>query len=130
MAEIFDELFDDEDMFVEYMRENDSAELRKRLLVTDQLRLIYCRFVCCRESVFNSIDSDWVDYFTGMSWVRDGLSWSRLRTICGWLDSSKKAKDRDASRGSICHTPDLSSHMVPVMLLEDEAKEMGAKDDG
>ena len=46
----------DPSAFIRFMKKNDNTKTRKALLKSDWLKLLYCLHVCCRESVFNSID--------------------------------------------------------------------------
>ncbi len=58
---LYDGLFDDAGTFIKYMAQHDSAEVRKRMLKTDTLRMWYCFYVCLREEVFAKIsDEEWV----------------------------------------------------------------------
>ena len=47
---------EDGPVLVKYMRENDSEGMRQRLLKTNRIKGLYCRYVCCRESVLLSME--------------------------------------------------------------------------
>ena len=55
---MINELFDDEEVFVNYFKKNDSLELRKNIIKTDKLRFWYCRWVRDREELWSAISSD------------------------------------------------------------------------
>ena len=75
---MFDELFDDIDEFVEYMKANDSQEVRGIVLRTDRLRFWCCKGVCDREGVWSKIaDPEWA--YKYCKWVVDRPEvWSKI----------------------------------------------------
>ena len=50
-----DALYSDDAEFVRYVRAHDCAELRKLILRTNRLKLLYCYHVCRRRSAYHRI---------------------------------------------------------------------------
>ena len=59
---MFDNLFDNMDAFVNYVKANDSKRLRDRLLLTDRLRYYYCLHIKDRKGVWCRITSSFWAY--------------------------------------------------------------------
>ena len=51
-------MFNDEEDFINFFKENDSKENRSIILKTDKLKFIYCTKFRVREKVLHSIESD------------------------------------------------------------------------
>ena len=75
---MFDELFDDMSIFVDYMRKNDSQSLRDRVLITDKLRYWYCYEVADLESIWSKITESEYAY-KYCRWIRDRVEvWTKI----------------------------------------------------
>ena len=76
---ILDSLFNDNTKFIEYMLCNNNAKARKKLLITDRLRYLYCREIKDLQCVWREITNDKYLY----KYCRDVKDrkylWSKLR---------------------------------------------------
>ncbi len=80
---LMDVLLADDEECCKYMKKNDTESMRKILLTTDRLRILYCYNVCVRRSVFWKIHERWTRrdfrYDCIRRWVKYGKGVRKIK---------------------------------------------------
>ena len=74
---LMDVLLEDDEECYKYMKKNDTESMRKVLLTTDRLRMLYCYNVCARRSVFWKIHGQWARHDVRYDYIRRWIKYGK-----------------------------------------------------